>query len=249
VLRTRAYFNFCRPTHLDTWSDALKAMSFETVFIYLNADEAKWLRAGEGWKGLVAAYADMQGSTVLGQLQQALDEFGGKGFVRTQVRSPKDSTLFARGRGQITDPWTAVTMLRESTRFHEDCAWLDGFAELPVLVVRKWLDIPAWAEFRCFIRNGKLVGISQLRRQANVPEPMRSKPSNLHRFLSIACNTLIPQLPKRNVVVDLAIPSWDQSVAGPRAVLLELNPWHALTDAGWFDWRQLADFDGSIRLS
>lgn len=130
---------------------------------------------------------------------------------------------------------------------------LSAIRVLPILVVRRWVPIEPWAEFRCFIRDRRLIGISHLRNQPSLPPAVRARAGVLHRLIAEYIQTWKDLLPRESVVADVVAPEWDgcalDDVASPRFVLSELNPWHSMTDAGWFDWRRPDDFDGSLRCN
>ncbi len=248
-----ALYEYCRPTLLTEWSDELLAHSFDTRFIYLDATQAELLSRGPMWRGPVWGYADPVARALIEKLEPAFEALGGEAFVRTHWRSPKDSSLFRRLRGRFPSPWLAMSSLRESRRFQEDAAMLATVRVLPILVVRRWVSIEPWAEFRCFIRDRRLVGISHLGDQPPLPPAVRARAGVLHRLISEYVQTWSDLLPRDAVVADVVAPGWDgralDDMAPPQLVLSELNPWHSMTDAGWFDWGRPDDFDGSLRCN
>lgn len=246
-------YEYCQPTLLTEWSDDLLAHSFDTRFIYLDAAQSELLSRGPLWRGPVWGYADPVASALIEKLEPAFEAFGGEAFVRTHWRSGKDSSLSQQRRGRFPSPWLAMSSLRESRRFQEDVAMLASIRMLPILVVRRWASIEPWAEFRCFIRDRRLIGISHLRNQPSLPPAVRARAGVLHRLIAEYCQTWSNLLPRESVVADVVAPGWDgralDDAAPPRLVLSELNPWHGMTDAGWFDWRRPQDFDGSLRCN
>ena len=54
----------------------------------------------------------------------------------------------------------AVELLVTSQRVREDVDAYRG-GSVPALVVRPWVDIPLWTEFRCFVSNAAVTGITQ----------------------------------------------------------------------------------------
>ena len=250
---TPALYEYCRPTLLSEWTTELLAHSFDTRFIYLDTAQAAVLQHGPLWRGPVWGYADPAASTLIEKLEPAFDAFGGEAFVRTHWRSPKDSSLFQRLRGRFPSAWMAMSSLRESRRVQEDAQMLASVRVLPILVVRRWADIEPWAEFRCFIRDRRLIGISHLRHQPSLPPAVRARAGVLHRLIAEYVQTWSDLLPRDAVVADVVAPGWDGSAlddsASPRFVLSELNPWHSMTDAGWFNWGRPNDFDGSLRCN
>ena len=131
----RTFYRYCLPTFLTEWADPLRALSFKTELVYLNADESNAVRSGPLWKGPVWGLSDPVIGGLLGKLHDALDKLGGEAFVRTHTRSPKDSPLFRRHAGRVAHPWFALVMLQESRRFHDDAAWLDLSGALPIIAL------------------------------------------------------------------------------------------------------------------
>lgn len=125
----------------------------------------------------------------LSRLDDAIGKVGGCAFVRTSLRSPKDSThaialqkrfvkesLPADGKAsdnlkmvlllqsalrgmKVKSASEAVALLSTSSRVAED---LERFrAECPNVVVREFRDIDVSLEFRTFVVGGKCTAISQ----------------------------------------------------------------------------------------
>jgi len=160
-IEPRAFYRYALPTFLTEWADPLRALSFKTELVYLNAHESNALRRGPLWKGPVWGMSDPVLNGLLGKLRLALDKLGGEAFVRTQTRSPKDGALFRQHAGRVTHPWFALVMLQASRRFHDDAAWLELNSALPVIALREWVSLPVGLEFRCIVRHGECVGITQ----------------------------------------------------------------------------------------
>jgi hypothetical protein len=247
---TPAFFEYCQPTFLDAWPAALVPYAPKTRLLYPSAAQTARLTDPAPWRGLVWALADPELGPLMAELQALIDtEFGGGAFVRTQVRSPKDAALFKAHAGRAASAWMALTMLRESSRFHQDCAWLAKHRAPLVIALRAWLRIPDWAQFRCIVRARRVVGISQFPGQTRVPEPMYSNPVYLHQFLCEFCASWIEALHLENVVADVVVPDGRaQGAAEPTAYLLDLNPFHRASAPGLFDWDTQGAFDGSMRL-
>jgi hypothetical protein len=74
---------------------------------------------------------------------------------------------------------------RERVRFDLAAAYLAAY--LPHLFLREWINIPRWREFRCFMLDRQLCGISQYHYTDGVSYPdMRFADLFLHFFQSFA---------------------------------------------------------------
>eukprot|EP00731_Ephydatia_muelleri_P012938 Em0007g248a len=74
----------------------------------------------------------------------------------------------------------AISLLVSSTRVGEDLDYAlnpenDDFEKCTCLVVRKWVDIPLWAEFRGFVWDGKLTSIGQYNHPVRFPQLIEHK--------------------------------------------------------------------------
>ncbi len=107
-----------------------------------------------------------------------------------------------------------------------------------------WLPIPKWAEFRMFIREGRIIGVSQYHADGIFPEIARHE-VRLQAALAAFAAQILPRLHLPDVALDVfAEPIAD----GFRIRLVELNPMVQRTDPCMFTWANGGDFDGSFRF-
>lgn len=115
----------------------------------------------------------------------------------------------------------AISLLVSSTRVGEDLEYAlnpenDDFEKCTCLVVRKWVDIPLWAEFRGFVWDGKLTSIGQYNHPVRFPQLIEHKErirSDLEKFFA----TVKDRIPLDRYIVDFA---WTEG----RVYLIEVNP-------------------------
>jgi len=110
--------------------------------------------------------------------------------------------------------------------------------ELRHLVVREWINIKPWQEFRCFYRDRKLVGISQynyLKREI-FPE-IANLAGSIEWAIKIKSETVAPLLPADNIVVDYIYKYKEHGNERiSEVILLECNPYMIYTDPCLFNW-------------
>ena len=102
-----------------------------------------------------------------------------------------------------------------------------------VLVLRKWFKVNPSCEFRCFVRERRVVGICQ--RDLNYFEflfPMKEQLRDV--ILAYFEKTLKGTFPDENFVFDIYLPEpYD------RVRLMDINPWAPRTDPLLFSWLEL----------
>jgi len=123
-----------------------------------------------------------------------------------------------------------MTLLLTSTRIRDDIDECTRFGFTPAIIVRKWVEIPEWAEFRGFVSDGKLVGLSQYFYFCKFPE-IKEKEHEIVATLQVFYNSIKHQLPLDSCIIDFAL-------VGGKPIILELNPLFMGTDACLFNWRK-----------
>jgi hypothetical protein len=113
------------------------------------------------------------------------------------------------------------------------------------LFIFPWLPIPQWAEFRVFIRQGELAGMSQLHSDqafAQIAQHEAAIKLALDAFVTAA----LPRIKQPDVVMDvLAEP---MAGGGFRIRLVDMALLGPRSDTGLFSWEKAGDFDGSFRF-
>lgn len=247
-----AYFAKVRPTYIENWSATLKTLSLPQTDIPLTLEEARALglinRKYSRWFG-DGTVEPVEG--IVKRVDLALTNYPEGAFVRLGSRSGKDSD-YAHNRGcRVTDGHAAIRMLTENShRIAYDLRLALRQNYRPHIFVRQWLEIPAWSEFRCFMKSRKLVGISQYDCKnlghcpqiADNAERIRIAIENF--FESLCAGSHVD-----DVVFDVFVKIEEQHPGVPVKVqLLELNPFFHKTDAVLFHWSNGGDFDGSFRF-
>jgi D123 len=118
-------------------------------------------------------------------------------------------------------------------------------AEPVMLHLRPWVKIEDWAEFRMFIRGGRVIGVSQYLHRDTYPAISQNETAILAALRAMA-EALLPELHVDEVVADVFV---EPQGKGFRATLIELNPFMPATDPCLFNWASGGDFDGSFRFN
>jgi len=247
-----AYFDRTRPTYIENWSAALNTLTIPQVDVPLTLEEARALgrvsREFGKWFGDGPAEPL---DSVRERIDDALGNFPEGAFVRLGSRSGKDSA-YAHHRGlRVTDAAAALRMLTDdSHRIAYDLRLALHHNYCPHVFVRRWMEIPAWAEFRCFMKGRSLVGITQydcrnLGRRPEIADNAALIKSAIIEFFEAL--SAVSHLD--DVVFDVFVQLGEEnSGARARVRLLELNPFFYKTDACLFHWSNGGDFDGSFRF-
>lgn len=243
-----SYLEQVSPTYLENWPQEIKSLSVAQIDIPLSLEEANTLGASitdwfEAFSTPTTSIDDIRK-----RVSDAVERFPRGAFVRLGSRSPKDSWLAMREgsmkvqRGE--DPLRFI--LDASERVYEDLSLAIQENYPPHIFVREWKDIPAWSEFRCFMANRNLVGISQYQYRDYFQEVVNDKGAiewcirEFFRGFRRQCH--IP-----DVVFDVFVIRKEHgNDCAWEVKLLELNPSFEMTDPCLFDWSK--EFDGSFRI-
>lgn len=100
------------------------------------------------------------------------------------------------------------------------------------LVLRKWVEINPCNEFRCFIRNKRLVGISQREVSQFYPFVGKDKEDIVRDIGSFFAEQVLPKFPLDDYVMDVVRHCKD------KVSLVDINPYGVTTDSLLFDWSE-----------
>ncbi|QRK06298.1 hypothetical protein JQX13_40335 [Archangium violaceum] len=250
---TLEYFATVRPTYLENWPRALHTLSLRQMSLPLTREEAEVLgrQAGAAPRGWSTRKTPEGLERVSRELGEALRHFPSGAFVRLGSRSAKDSQ-HALFRGlRVSSAAEALSLLTSGSArvaFDLRLALRQGYT--PCLFVREWLDLPAWAELRCFMRGWQLVGVTQYNcRGLGASPELHAHASRLRAAIEAFFVPFCEACHLDDVVFDVfAVTPLPEAPALPAIRLLELNPFFPQTDPGLFTWAHGGDFDGSFRI-
>lgn len=253
-----SYWEIVLPSYIENWPVALCSLSISQIDVPLTVGDANRLGAnivefGECFRLPRGTKRDI--SDIRSKVAEAVSKMPDGAFIRLGSRSPKDSFEgLRRGSFKINtgdDP--LEILLDASERVCADLLLAVKQGYSPHIFVRQWMEIPRWAEFRCFMRDRKLVGISQyhyLQGEA-LPEIV----ADASTIEWVIRDQFFPSFREAShldsVVFDVFLKRWtarDNSRVW-EVKLLEINPFFEFTDPCLFDWREGGQFNGSIRFN
>ena len=238
------YFDFVRPTYIENWDPRLYGLSIAQVDLPLTRDEA--LRLGsnigelgelfERWVEPGRSLTDLEA-----RLDAAVASFPSGAFVRLGSRSPKDSWLVYERGNRSYSGHDALALLTDcSERIADDLLLALDHDYEPHLFVRRFVEIPPWAEFRCFMQQRQLVGISQYDYRVRHAEIAVQAVE-----IEAALGDFFPCFRDASHLDDAVYDVFLDPTAETGVRLLELNPFFELTDPCLYDWAE--DFDRGFR--
>jgi hypothetical protein len=247
---TSAYLNKVVPTYIENWPDAMMALSIPQSDIRLSLIEAKafYLMVERGSQ--TCDDADSAIEKLRLEFSRALSRFPDGAFVRLGSRSGKDSE-FALAHGlRVTIAEEAVQMLTsKSRRLAFDLRLAIKFGYQPHVFVREWREIPPWAEFRCFMKNRQLAGISQYDcKNVGHHNWISDNANQIKHAISIFFDKFSGISHLDDVVFDIYLSRGGSKDDSLEVTLLEINPYFHHTDPCLFKWQDEDDFDGSFRF-
>ena len=178
------------------------------------------------------------------QISTTIVELGGKVVPKLNWSAPKDATWISATNDMECQSANDVYLLLKSSDFithdlehpFDGCTDKDTAPKIPYhLVLRKSFNLNPALEFRCFVRNRRLIAISQ--REMNYFEFLFELQSKFrYRIESFLDDVLLPKFKEENFVFDVYIPPPHEKLW-----LIDINPWAARTDPLLFSWLEILD--------
>jgi D123 len=258
------YWRIVVPTFMENWPSDLHNMSIPSRARKLTRDECLVLGAsildwGEAFN--ISHLSGSQINTVRIGLTEWLDEhisvmpYGA--FVRLGSRSPKDGLYWGTQKddnphGRVDNGTQAFWRLTAASERIADDLRMQLSVNYPThIFIRQWIDMPEWCEFRCFQKNGRLIGVSQYYHRGVYSEVCDDAPGlkwAIEQFHQLVFAPTVQDNPELNdVVFDIFITRRGNGDHRYEVKLLEINPYFNLTDPCLFDWNQPADFNGQLK--
>ncbi|MGY1511974.1 hypothetical protein ACW7GX_16330 [Aeromonas hydrophila] len=230
-------------TFIENWPEKLLALSFKSEGIELQEKDV--VAIGSYTQEFMDAKRFLERKSLSEQLRDdieyALSRFTGPVFIRFGGVSYHDRSI-----PHIENVDAVVKQLSVSSIRVASYLWDCIQSSTPAwLFLRAWHDIPRWGEFRCFIKEGSVVGVSQYHCLEYFPF-LLNHADEIRQLIIAFLQKLIPMLHIENVVADIAVTYQDGNF---NVFLIELNPFIQRTDACLFSWSNGGDFNGRIRIN
>ncbi|KAI8620420.1 D123-domain-containing protein [Chytriomyces sp. MP71] len=190
------------------------------------------------------------------KIEEKIASLGGSVFPKLNWSSPKDASWMALGQTLECKTPADIFLLLKSSDFvsHDLTCPFEGCEEmvedgaefwlqpLPAtgykLVLRKWYDLHPSMEFRCFAKDGVLVGISQRDYLNHYPFLANTRltiEAAIHDFYK---NEIHGKFENSSYVFDAYMNRNTRKL-----YLIDFNPFSATTDSLLFDWDEILSFD------
>lgn len=232
-----------KPTFIENWPNELYKYTFNQVDIPLESmDEVKALGSNMGEFG--EAFGDRPQD--IRDLKKRISWYFSTNkhirrrgaFVKLGSRSPKDSLYGMNATFKVKSAVEALRIFNDcSERMYLDLQQAIYYNYLPHIFLREYKIIPLWSEFRCFIKDSELLGISQYNyTDLHIRDPLYWKFAK-EKILEFFYKKIRPHLPLETIIMDVFYINYLDK--GPNELLLiEFNPYLNLTDPCLFSWEE-----------
>lgn len=179
----------------------------------------------------------------------AIKRLGGRVFPKLNWSSPKDATWIATNNSPLCTCFADICLLLKSSDFvthdltqpFKACTdWNKGTDIENLfqyeLILRKWVEIDPSTEFRCFVKDSVLIGISQRDYTHHYYHIEEQEANIVQDIMSFFHERIKSKFPSASYVFDVYRKRKDL------VKLLDFNPFGAHTDSLLFDWEELEKY-------
>lgn len=186
-------------------------------------------------------------------IKEKIAELGGAVAPKLNWSSPKDAKWISPHQNTLkcTSPNDIYLLLKSSSFVSHDLVHaFDGCTApsasrpfTPALVLRPFFTPHVALEFRCFVKDRSLVGISQ--RDQNYYQFLQDlRPQLWKKIRTFFRDTLRLSFPDSSFAFDVYVPENSTADDGLGKVrLVDINPWALRTDSLLFAWEELLDME------
>ncbi|WP_308917986.1 ATP-grasp domain-containing protein [Jannaschia sp. LMIT008] len=227
-------------TFPENWPHTLRALAVPTRSRALSNDDAWALGAYSDWfRDATGAVPRPFGEDLLDWIDATMAGMPEGVSPRIGMCSWKDASpshLPSFGRRGVLH-----TMTSDSPRIGRAVAAHLAGGPPVHLHLRAWRRFGDEGEFRAFVSDGRVVGVSQYHHRRTFPA-LLDRRDDLLGSLRRSLRRIVPMLHVESCAVDLHLGDDGE------ATLIEINPFDRATDACLFSWSRPNDFDRSLRL-
>lgn len=182
------------------------------------------------------------------EFREAIYEFEGAVFPKLNWTSPRDAAWITATQSlKCTSPFDVFLLLKSSdfinhdlNHAYENCIDKEEKEDKRIqydLVLRKWYDLQPSMEFRCFVKNQEIIGITQ--RDVNYYSFLKDIESDIeHSIYQFFDDVVRDGFDSVHYVFDVYLQRSNNKV-----YLVDFNPFNPTTDALLYNWDELMSFD------
>ncbi|XP_062012647.1 uncharacterized protein LOC133729179 [Rosa rugosa] len=181
------------------------------------------------------------------EIKESIASLGGAVFPKLNWSAPKDSAWISTTGTLRCSSFSEIALLLRSSDslVHDLCHAYDSCNDKTssrpksfFLALRKWYpSLQPEMEFRCFVRNQNLVGISQREATTFYPSLLESKEHLGVLIEDFFMENLRSRFESENYTFDVYV------VKDERVKVMDFNPWGAFTLPLMFTWEELEQND------
>ncbi|KAF3925612.1 hypothetical protein ABW21_db0206038 [Orbilia brochopaga] len=188
-------------------------------------------------------------------VRAAITELGGGVYPKLNWSAPKDASFILGNTLKCATASDVYLLLKSSSFVTHDLEHVfDDTVDTPdedgellqmsdiayALVLRKWVDVIPSVEFRCFVKDRELVGITQrdMNHYKFLEEGQDEFMDLIEPFFEKHLQTTFPD---PNFVFDIYVPKTVDTAA--RVWLMDINPYALRTDPLTFSWTEILNID------
>ncbi|PHT41763.1 hypothetical protein CQW23_20617 [Capsicum baccatum] len=179
------------------------------------------------------------------KIKESIKALGGSVFPKLNWSAPKDAAWISPTGNLCCNSFSEVALLLRASDslVHDLCRVYDSCSDKTVsrppkffLALRKWYSsLRPEMEFRCFVRNGILVGVSQREVTGFYPALVEKKDELITLIQRFFTNKVKQSFESESYTFDIYVTNDE------RVKLLDFNPWGAFTLPLLFTWEELED--------
>uniref|UniRef100_A0A671SIG7 Translation initiation factor eIF2 assembly protein n=1 Tax=Sinocyclocheilus anshuiensis TaxID=1608454 RepID=A0A671SIG7_9TELE len=166
------------------------------------------------------------------KVQEAINVLGGCVFPKLNWSAPRDANWIALNSSLQCQGLSDIFLLFKSSDFitHD---LTQSYVSRTNLVLRKWSELIPGAEFRCFVKENKVIAISQRDYTQHYQHIAKQEASISSSILEFFRDHIQYQFPDEDFVLDVYRDS------SGRVWLIDFNPFGEVTDSLLFTWEEL----------